>query len=100
MIIGIDYDGTFSADPEGWSQVIQLMQSRGHKVVCVTGRSDEGEWGEQVKKGINGLIPIVFAGSEWKREAAKAKGWDVNVWIDDNPEYIALQHPLFVQHKK
>lgn len=100
MIIGIDYDNTYSADPEGWIQVIKLMQARGHQFVCVTGRSNQGEFGQQVIQAINGLIPIVFAGEFWKRDAAEKHGWKIDVWIDDNPEYIAKQHIFFNQFKK
>lgn len=100
MIIAIDYDNTYSADPEGWTQVIKLMEGRGHQFVCVTGRSNQGEFGQQVIRAINGLIPIVFAGEFWKKEAAAKNGWKVDVWIDDNPEYIAKQQILFSQFKK
>lgn len=100
MNIAIDFDGTFSADPEGWAQVIKLMEARGHKFVCVTGRSNEGVFGEPVIRTINGLIPIVFAGDQWKRQAALQQGWKIDVWIDDSPEYIAKQNILFNQYKK
>lgn len=100
MIIAIDYDGTFSADVEGWTEVIKLMQARGHKIVCVTGRTDEGEFGKPVHRDINGLIPIVFAGNVWKNVAAEKAGWKVNVWIDDNPSYISKQHLMFTKFKK
>lgn len=93
MIIAIDFDNTFFADPEGWTQVIKLMENRGHKFVCVTGRSKE--FGKQVIENINGLIPIVFAGTEWKRQAAEKSGWKVDIWIDDTPESVAKQNILF-----
>ena len=91
MIIAIDYDNTYTADPEGWEAFIDLMESRGHKVICVTGR-DDGFFGDPVRKSIGKKIPVVFAGSAWKIDAAKKSGWDVNVWIDDSPQYVAPQH--------
>lgn len=99
MIIAIDYDNTLTADPEGWTQFIKMMQARGHEVVCVTGRSDIGEWGEEVRREIGGLVKIVFSGNQWKRAAAEKAGWKVNVWIDDMPEYIAKQYDLFTKHR-
>ena len=100
MIIAIDFDNTFTADPEAWREVILMMQARGHRFVCVTGRSNEGEWAEQVNKALDGLIPVVFAGHQWKREAAKKAGFDVSIWIDDMPEYIGQQNILLSSVKK
>lgn len=91
MNIAIDYDDTFSADPEGWIEVIKLMELRGHKFICVTGRSNEGEFGKPVIKAIDGIIPIVFAGQQWKNKAAEAAGYKIDIWIDDSPLSIGKQ---------
>ena len=103
MIFAVDFDGTFAADPETFSQVIMLLRRRGHTAIIVTGRSDEGEFGREVretiasvfppdKQAINQPPPIVFAGLLWKREAAEQAGYSVDVWMDDLPEYIAQQN--------
>lgn len=34
---------------------------------------------------------MIFAASGWKREAARRAGFSVDVWVDDQPEYIAEQ---------
>lgn len=94
MIFGIDYDGTFSRDPDFWEDFVNLATVYDHQCVLVTGRSDDGEYGAQVKRDVGALMPIVFAGAKWKREAALKKGWKVDVWIDDNPEYVAKQNLL------
>lgn len=99
MTIGIDYDGTFNADPELWRGFIIHAASRGHNCVCVTGRSDEGEYGAEVRRAIGDLMPIVFAGMVWKSKAAEGAGFYVNVWIDDNPEYVGPQTLLLSQYK-
>lgn len=91
LTIAIDFDGTFIADPVLWRMFIEQAHGRGHRCVCVTGRSDEGELTGEVRRAINGLVPVVFAGPNWKRDAARAAGFEVNVWIDDNPEYVACQ---------
>ena len=97
MIIAIDYDGTYSSDPSMFDAIIHLMKAKGHQVILVTGRSEE--FGLDVKDAIGDMIPIVFAGTKWKRVAAMAAGYDVNIWIDDNPEYIDIQKNEFAQHK-
>jgi hypothetical protein len=35
----------------------------------------------------------VYAGTVWKRQAARAAGYLINVWIDDLPEYVDIQDP-------
>lgn len=95
MLIAVDFDDTFTADPEFWRQVVALGKARGHSFVCVTGRSDRPmlsdptrHWGDEVREAIGDLMPVVFAGSGWKRDAAAKAGYGVDVWVDDHPEWV------------
>lgn len=99
MLFGVDYDNTFSADPDGFRLVVNILRSRGHDFVLVTGRSDEGKYGEEIRTAIGDLMPIVFAGGMWKRTAARTAGYNIDVWIDDNPEYIDKQYLLYTEFK-
>ena len=90
MIIAVDYDRTYAADPETFDKVIEVFKQAGHTVICVTGR-DGGAMGDIVRATIGQLVPCVFAGKEWKRDAALKQGYKVDVWIDDMPEMIAKQ---------
>ncbi len=85
MIVGIDFNHTFSADPEAFSNFIKELQSHGHTVVMITSRSEWTPQGTEVKEAVGNLLPIVFAGEVWKKEAAEAKGYKVDIWIDDKP---------------
>lgn len=89
MIISVDYDNTYTADPELFTQIIKLLQAAGHTVICVTGRNDAIS--QPVLDSIGKLIPCVFAGGEWKRDAAAKAGYKVDIWIDDDPTYIGKQ---------
>lgn len=89
MIVGIDFDGTFAANPHLFSDFVRLLRVHGWQAVLVTGRSDDGQWGDEVRAIVNDLIPIVFAGRRWKKEAASEAGYEVDIWIDDHPESIA-----------
>ena len=91
MIIAIDYDRTYTADPETFNKVIELFESAGHTVICVTGRTDDRTMGAPVKNSIGVLVPVIFAGSDWKRDAALKRGYKVDEWIDDIPEMVAKQ---------
>jgi hypothetical protein len=97
MTIAIDYDGTFAADPEMFWPIITIMKAKGHQVVIVTGRSED--FGHEIKQAVGNIVPIVFAGMQWKRKAAEAAGYKVNIWIDDNPEYIDAQKVELLEHK-
>lgn len=93
MIIAVDYDNTYAADPETFNKVIKVFQEAGHQVICVTGRPDA--MAHPVLNSIGLVVGkgnCIFAGNRWKREAALACGWKVDVWIDDSPEYIAKQY--------
>lgn len=91
ILFGVDFDGTFSRDPEGFRLFVAMMRARGHSFVLVTGRSNEGQWGAEVRRDVRDLMPIVFAGNGWKRAAAERAGFKVDIWIDDHPEYVAPQ---------
>lgn len=88
MIIAIDYDNTYTGDPETFNKVIKLFQEAGHIVICVTARSNDGVMDLPVRNSIGKLVPVIFAGPNWKREAALKHGYKVSVWIDDMPSMI------------
>jgi hypothetical protein len=92
LIIAIDYDATYTLSPDLWDHIIGLFQESGHTVICVTGRSNDGIMSQPVLDSIGKLVPVIFAGPEWKRDAALKRGYKVNVWIDDMPEMIAKQN--------
>jgi hypothetical protein len=96
LTFGIDFDGTFAADPELFRCIIKAITNHHHKVVFVTGRDESRS--EEVRDLIGRTFgseashfSIVFAGAKWKKEAAVESGYNINIWIDDNPEYIGPQ---------
>lgn len=93
MIFGIDYHGTFARDVVGFRIIVHELVRRGHTCVLVTGIDDGDRYAAEVRRDVADLMPIVFAAGKWKRQAAREAGYEVDVWIDDNPEYIAPQDP-------
>lgn len=79
LVIGIDYDGTITADPAFWFGFATLARKHGHQVVVVTGR---------IEPPPVGTLPVVCCGNEYKRRAAERAGWAVDIWIDDEPGHI------------
>lgn len=88
MIIAIDWDHTITAAPGLFKSFIDLAVAGGHKVIVVTGRQSHDQvvppW----------PIEIIYAGSEWKKDAAEKAGYIVDIWIDDQPGHIEPSRKL------
>lgn len=97
MLIALDFDGTFTRDPQGWRLFVEMMRERGHSFVCITGRSDIGWMAAEVVDALSfgskegPIMPILFCGNQWKRDVAVKAGFEVDVWIDDCPSMIEKQ---------
>lgn len=91
MVIALDYDGTFTADPDFWLLFINMAQVRGHKVILVTMRED-GDAGFGVDAVDLRLLRLVdaayFTAYRAKKRFLSDKGIRVDVWVDDSPEWV------------
>lgn len=87
MIISIDYDDTYTKDPETFNKVIKLFQEAGHTVICVTLRFPFQ--GDAVLDSIGKHVSaVLFTGGQMKKDYAIKAGYKVDVWFDDLPEMI------------
>ena len=96
LTFAIDYDDTFSADPELWREFVKIATGRrfGHRGVLVTNRTED--MGNDVRAEVGDLMPIVFAGVFSKRSMAGLAGYSVDIWIDDSPELIDMDGLRYV----
>jgi hypothetical protein len=80
MKIALDYDNTFTRDPELWAHFTNMARARGHEVRIVTSRHPGN--------------PIPVSGIEIHYCSFKAKDqhYDADVWIDDDPKHIHHDH--------
>ena len=89
MLIALDYDGTYTADPELWDQFISNARMRGHKVYCVTMRYADKESKEVEENLGNKVDKIVYTNRKAKKVAFRMKcGCNPDIWIDDTPEWL------------
>jgi hypothetical protein len=89
----IDYDGTWTADPEAFAAFANLLRKRGHRVIIVTARvSGVGEVYFHCEKHVD---RILASGASYKRDYATEHGETVNVWVDDMPEMIGPDVTIF-----
>lgn len=84
MVIALDHDGTYTADPQLWGEFIASCRTRGHRVICVTARSAVDRAHVVVPKG----VPVYFTDRSPKEWYMQKQGVKVDVWIDDNPSSI------------
>jgi hypothetical protein len=76
MLIALDYDKTYTADPALWNDFVQLAQDCGHTVKIVTMRTPNEEI-------IDVPVEVIYTSRVAKASVIKA-----DVWIDDSPHWI------------
>ena len=97
MKIGLDWDGTVSADPKTFREVVCCFLDAGHEVAIVTWRSDprnQDPWSkeptkwsdiEEVFNDWGFRLPIYYCDGKAKRDF-----YEADIWIDDNPSAISF----------
>lgn len=89
MNLGLDFDGTVTADPETFKKIVKIFRDAGHKVYIVTMRYDSEcndirkDWSDLV----DGIIPT---GRSAKRAVTWEQDVNIHVWIDDNPQAVHM----------
>ena len=91
MKIALDYDGTFTLDPEFWSGFIGLAKLIGADVRIVTHRHEELD-----KITLDHEVPIIYTDGVAKKWYCEHRGdyWTPDIWIDDKPKGIYENGPL------
>jgi hypothetical protein len=84
----LDYDGTYTSDPELWLDWVQKAQSRGHRVICVTMRHDTSLGDDVFDPRLKALVEVVPTGHKAKKKFMRMKGINIDIWIDDQPDFL------------
>lgn len=87
MIIALDYDMTYTKDPNLWDSFIKDSFRRNHKVICVTMRYEETE-SDEVINSIGKYCRVIFTERKAKKEFLENINIHPDIWIDDNPLWI------------
>ena len=92
MTISIDFDRTFTANPSMWGQFAKQSAEAGNRVVMVSRRpntpDDQAEVEGTLGEYKDAFSDVLLVGDTMKDEAAKAAGINVDIWIDDSPQFI------------
>ena len=99
MNIAIDFDDTYTADPELWDGFIKLCKSRGHSCFIVTMRSDNKNNRDRVNSTLINSIPVVYCGGRWKKNIVESHEIKIDIWIDDLPFLIQDQKDIVWNHQ-
>lgn len=93
MKIALDYDGTYTEDPELWDGFVMLAHQLGHEVHIVTMRYPEETIRHQIPQThdhtrLEQWATIHYTSRQAKRRFMQNIGLEFQVWIDDIPEFI------------
>ena len=89
--IALDFDGTYTADPALWQGFARDALWQGHRVVVVSCRTESSENRRTIRQRLGALgtsVPIMLTSHRPKRMCAQLAGYDVDIWIDDQPGVI------------
>ena len=95
MLIAIDFDDTLTADPVMFRTLIAVVESFGHRTICVTARRDTSENREWVSDWLkeHGIdLYVHYTAGASKVDHMARIGVKVDIWIDDDPRKCALGH--------
>ncbi len=88
MLIALDYDGTYTADPELWDQFISNARARGHEVIIATMRI-KGFEEYDVNRQLEGKVDkIIYTDRRAKKAEVIRQYKNPDIWIDDMPEWL------------
>lgn len=87
MNIGLDYDNTYTRDPECWNDIIDRFAQGGHNVYVVTMRTPEEGFPvrEALHKRVDGIF---FTSRKAKQPHMFERGISIDIWVDDVPYFV------------
>lgn len=89
MLIALDYDDTYTADPILWDLFIEQAKQRGHEVFCVTMRYADKE-SQEVEENLGDKVDrIIYTNRKAKKVVFRMQcGRNPDIWIEDTPEWL------------
>ena len=91
MKIALDYDGTYTLDPEMWDMIIEGLVWKKHDIRIVTHRHETLDCIDHLFD-----IPIIYTDGVAKKWWCEHREpyWVPDIWIDDKPKGILENGPL------
>jgi hypothetical protein len=86
ILFALDYDDTYTRDPDMWLMFIELLRSRGHDVIIATMR-DPSEASDMDPR-LLAIVEVQFTSGQQKKPVLDKRGIYPSIWIDDRPDWI------------
>lgn len=99
LTIAIDDDDTFTADTTAWTKVIELLQSFGHRVICVSARLNSDNQRRELECALPEKVEVYLSYSAQKKDYMASLGQRIDIWIDDCPEAIPSRSDMLLMVK-
>ena len=84
--IGLDYDDTYTTDPHAWFAAMSKLKENGFTIVGATFRSQDEVINDHTYYEL--CDAVVFCAGQPKDQTARSFGYNINIWIDDHPDWI------------
>ncbi|NSZ63457.1 hypothetical protein G6L16_008905 [Agrobacterium tumefaciens] len=99
MNIALDYDSTYTADPQLWNLFISVCENSGHDIRIVTARDDRHDRTDALIT-LEKRLPVIYCRGVAKKWylSHHGEGFVPDIWIDDKPESI-LENSTFAPDK-
>lgn len=92
--VALDYDDTFTVNPQMWGMIVAVMKQFGAEVKFVTYRSMKTNNADIELSAKEVDIPIIYCNYYQKAQVCAKSGWIPDIWIDDMPILIPMKQQL------
>ncbi|MDQ3565118.1 MAG: hypothetical protein M3436_13585 [Pseudomonadota bacterium] len=87
LLIALDYDKTYTADPVLWETFIAAAKQRGHSVIIATMRYPQE--GAEIEQLLGSRVDtIVYTSRQAKYDEVQRQGFYPSIWVDDSPHFL------------
>lgn len=86
ILFALDYDDTYTRDPDLWLTFIELLRSRGHEVIVATMRCECESF--DMDPRLLQICEVQFTCGQQKKPTLDKRGIYISIWIDDRPDWI------------
>ena len=95
--IALDFDDCYTRDPVLFTEFINYARERGHEVHIVTMRQADDK--PELEALISSATSIHTTNLNAKRPFMEDRGIDIDIWIDDRPEYVNEAHRNLTEYR-
>ena len=86
ILFALDYDDTYTRDPDLWLTFIELLRARGHDVVVATMRHESEK--DDMDPRLTSQLMVHFTAGMGKKAVLASRSVRPCIWIDDRPDWI------------